>query len=258
MLTIRGLTKNFGGLRAVNNLDLSVEAGEIVGLIGPNGSGKTTVFNLVTGLVRPTVGDIFFLGKPIVGLAPERITQAGIARTFQNLRIFGRMSVLENVLVGTYPRTRSGLLRILARSPSERQEDQWAKELAIELLSLFGRRLSERIHDPASSLSYANRRRLEIARALATVPKLILLDEPTAGMNPTETHELMDVVRRIRDRGVTILLIEHDLTVIKGICRRVIVLDHGVAITQGSYDEIRNNEAVIEAYLGRADDAAGT
>jgi ABC-type branched-subunit amino acid transport system ATPase component len=248
-----GLTKDFGGLRAVDALDLRVEGGEIVGLIGPNGSGKTTVFNVITGLHRATAGRITFDHgrRNLTALPSHAITAVGIARTFQNQRLFGQMTVLENVLVGMHCRTRAGIAGILAGMPAVRAEKQRARERAAELLALFGTRLLPRADHPAWTLSYANRRRLEIARALGTAPRLLLLDEPAAGMNPTETQELMGDIRRIRDQSIAVLLIEHDMRVVRGICDRVVALDHGVKIAEGTFDEVRDTPALLEAYLGR-------
>jgi ABC-type branched-subunit amino acid transport system ATPase component len=251
LLEIAGLTKNFGGLRALQGLDLAVRDGESVGLIGPNGSGKTTVFNLVTGIYRATAGRIAFGGRELTGLRAHAITRLGIARTFQNQRLFARMTVLENVLVGLHCRTTAGIPRILLATPGARAERRRAEARALELLGLFGDRLLPRVHQAASTLSYANRRRLEIARALATAPRLLLLDEPAAGMNPTESRELIGDIERIRAGGVTILLIEHDMGVIRGLCDRVVALDHGTKIAEGSFDEVREAPAVLEAYLGR-------
>jgi len=253
LLETEGLTKDFGGLRAVHDLALRVEEGEIVGLIGPNGSGKTTVFNLITGLYRATEGRIRFDHgrRELVGLAPHVVTGLGIARTFQNQRLFSHMTVLENVLVGMHCRTRAGIATILLSTPGSRRERWRAEARAAELLGLFGDRLLPRAARPAWTLSYANRRRLEIVRALATEPRLLLLDEPAAGMNPTETRELMRDIERVRDRGVTILLIEHDMGVVRVICERVVALDHGTKIAEGRFEEVRQNPAVLEAYLGR-------
>ncbi|MGH7321238.1 MAG: ABC transporter ATP-binding protein [Candidatus Rokuibacteriota bacterium] len=248
-----GLTKDFGGLRAVDNLDLRVEDGEIVGLIGPNGSGKTTVFNVITGIHRATAGRLTFdQGREdLTALPSHAITALGIARTFQNQRLFGQMTVLENVLVGMHCRTRAGVAGILLGTPGARAEKRRAREQAAERLALFGERLLPRADHLAWTLSFANRRRLEIARALGTAPRLLLLDEPAAGMNPTETRELMRDIGRIRDGGVTVLLIEHDMRVVRGICERVVALDHGLKIAEGSFEEVRNNPALLEAYLGR-------
>lgn len=253
LLEVQKLTKDFGGLRAVNKLDFTLKEGEIAGLIGPNGSGKTTVFNLITGLLPVTEGHIFFKEKryDLVRLKPHQITALGIARTFQNQRLFNKMTVLENVLVGFHCRTRSGIWGSILRTPATRREQKEVKEKAIQLLEIFGMRLLDKRNDPAWTLSYANRRRLEIARALATQPVLLLLDEPAAGMNPQESRELMLDIKKIHDHGITILLIEHDMTIVKGICEHVIALDHGVKIAEGTFEEVRRNEKVIEAYLGR-------
>jgi ABC-type branched-subunit amino acid transport system ATPase component len=253
LLQVIGLTMTFGGLRAVDNLDLDVQAGEVVGLIGPNGSGKTTVFNVVSGLYRASAGRVL-LGaekRDLVGRAPHAITALGVARTFQNQRLFEQMSVLENVLVGRHCRTRSGPASVLMSLPAARAERQRAIERAQELLAFFGDRLAPRAGHAAATLSYANRRRLEIARALATEPRLLLLDEPAAGMNPTEKRELMDDVRRICGLGIAVLVIEHDMGLVQGLCARVAVLDHGVKIAEGPFHEVRRHPQVLEAYLGR-------
>jgi ABC-type branched-subunit amino acid transport system ATPase component len=253
LLETEGLTKDFGGLRAVQDLHFQVGEGEIVGLIGPNGSGKTTVFNLITGVHRATAGRVTLdQGRhDLVGLPSHAITALGVARTFQNQRLFNHMTVLENVLVGMHCRTRAGITRILLGTPGVRAERRRACDRGAELLALFGERLLPRSGEPAWTLSYANRRRLEIARALATEPRLLLLDEPAAGMNPTETRELMGDIRRIRDRGVTVFLIEHDMRVVRGICQRVVAMDHGTKIAEGSFEEVQRSPAVLEAYLGR-------
>ena len=251
LLEVRELTKDFGGLHALQGVDLDLFQGEILGIIGPNGSGKTTFFNMLSGLSPATGGRIMFDGHgDITRLAPHRITRLGIARTFQNQRLFNQMTVLENVLAAMVSRTHAGLLSIMLALPSAGAEQQAAENRALELLAVFGQRLVPRRDRPAFSLSYANRRRLEIARALATAPRLLLLDEPAAGMNPTETRELMADIVRIRDMGLTILLIEHDMRLVKGICSRVVAFDHGLKIAEGSFAEIRNHPAVIEAYLG--------
>jgi len=257
LLEVRGLCKDFGGLRALQAIDLDVHEGEIAGIIGPNGSGKTTFFNVLCGIHPATFGRIRF-GEhaDITRLAPHRVTRSGIARTFQNQRLFNQMTVLENVLAGMVARTRAGLLPIMFGMPGARAEKAAAEQRAVELLGLFGTRLEPRRDRQAFSLSYANRRRLEIARALATEPRLLLLDEPAAGMNPSETRELMGDIQRIRDAGLTILLIEHDMRLVKGICSRVVAFDHGVKITEGSFADVRNHPAVIEAYLGHRAAAA--
>jgi ABC-type branched-subunit amino acid transport system ATPase component len=242
----------FGGLKCVQELDMEVRSGEIVSVIGPNGAGKTTLFNLITGIYRPTTGDIVFEGKSIVGLQPHQITKRGIARTFQTLRLFLNMSVKENVMSGAFGRTRAGIFRSMLRTPGMRREEREINELAAERLSFFGERLmGYRWNQPAYSLSYANRRRLEIARATATGPRLLLLDEPAAGMNPQETHEITELIGQLRtDGGYTILVIEHDMHVVEGISDRVVALDHGVKIAEGSFHEVATDSRVVEAYLG--------
>ena len=252
MLEIGGLHKSFGGVHALAGVDLRVDEGEIVSVIGPNGAGKTSFFNIVTGLYPPDGGDIMFEGRSIVGLEPSEITEAGIARTFQNVRLFLNMTVLENVMVAQHCRTRAGAFRAVLRTPFLRTEEAEIEARAKEILSFFGTRLvGYRFDQPALSLSYANRRRLEIARAMATRPKLLLLDEPVAGMNPRETAELTGLIRKLREeRGFTVVVIEHDMRVVRDVSDRVIVLDHGVKIAEGSYDEVSSSEAVIEAYLG--------
>lgn len=260
LLEIHNLTKFFGGLKAVDHLSFQVGKGEIVGIIGPNGSGKTTVFNLISGFHRPTAGDIRFEStkqpESLVGLLPYQITTRGIARTFQNQHLFNNMTVLENVYVGMHCRTQSGILGAALRTRKTRQEQRAVQEKAYALLQIFGTRLTSMANALAYTLSYANRRRLEIARALATEPLLLLLDEPAAGMNPSETRELMNDIRRIRDQGITILLIEHDMSLVKGICERVIAMDHGEKITEGPFEAVRHNPRVIEAYLGRRESSA--
>jgi branched-chain amino acid transport system permease protein len=251
LLEIADLRKAFGGIQAVRGLDLTVMPGSIVAVIGPNGSGKTTFFNLVTGITRPDQGKVLLAGEDITGLKPDSIVERGVARTFQNLRLFANMSVLENALVGVHSRTRTGALGAVFRPPRVRREEEAARQRVLEVISIFGNRLMPRVQHLARTLSYANRRRLEITRALVTEPILLLLDEPTAGMNPTETLELTDQIRDLRQRGVTILLIEHKLNVVNEIADRVIVLDHGEKIAEGTPSEIQRNKEVLSAYLGR-------
>jgi ABC-type branched-subunit amino acid transport system ATPase component len=241
----------FGGLSVVSHLDLHVGEGEIVSVIGPNGAGKTTLFNLITGIYEPTEGDIVFAGESITGLDPHRITRKGIARTFQTLRLFLNMTVRENVMAAAYGHTRAGPLRSICRTPGQRREEREIRELAEKRLAFFGERLmGYRWDQPAYSLSYANRRRLEIARATATNPRLLLLDEPAAGMNPKETQEITELIGRLRDEGYTILVIEHDMHVVEGISDRVVALDHGVKIAEGSFEAVATDPRVVEAYLG--------
>jgi branched-chain amino acid transport system permease protein len=255
LLEIKDLRKSFGGIKAVNRIDLKVMPGSIVAIIGPNGSGKTTFFNLITGLIEPDGGAVLLAGEPVTGLKPHRIVEKGIARTFQNLRLFANMTLLENALVGAHTRTSAGAIGAVLRPPRVKREEVAARARALEILGLFGNRLMPRVQHLAFSLSYANRRRLEIARALVSEPVLLLLDEPTAGMNPTETLELTDQIRHLRERGVTILLIEHKLDVVNEIADRVIVLDHGEKIAEGTPKEVHSNKEVLRAYLGRTTDA---
>jgi branched-chain amino acid transport system ATP-binding protein len=247
----------FGGLKALNELDLVVDDREIVSVIGPNGAGKTTVFNVITGVYEPTGGEVRFLGDSIGGLAPHQVTRKGIARTFQSLRLFLNMSVIENVMAATYGNTKAMPWESILRLPRARREEREVRRLAEEVLSFFGQRLAGyRWEQPAYSLSYANRRRLEIARALATRPKLLLLDEPAAGMNPNETHEVTELISRLRNElGLAILVIEHDMHVVEGISDRVVALDHGVKVTEGTFDQVATHPAVVESYLGRDPEA---
>jgi len=252
MLELIAVQKQFGGLNALSGLDMHVDTGEIVSVIGPNGAGKSTMFNVITGLYGPSEGDVRFNGESIVGLAPNRITRLGISRTFQTVHLFPNMTVLENAMVGQHCRSRAGIFGSVARLPKVRREEQRIRERAKESLDFFGSRLAGyRQEQPAFALSYANRRRLEMARALATDPSMVLLDEPTAGMNPRETLELKDHIVRMRDElGLTVLVIEHDMRVVKGVSDRVIACDYGQKIGEGTYDEVAHNDRVIEAYLG--------
>lgn len=253
LLYLKTVSKRFGGLTAVQDVDLYVRPREIVSIIGPNGAGKTTVFNLITGIYRPTAGDIMLEGKSIASLNPDKIVRAGITRTFQNIRLFNNMTVLENVLVGQHTRLKTGVAGALFRPPHTRHEEKAAREHALELLSFFGTELIERQDEYVINLSYAYRRRVEIARALGANPKLLLLDEPTAGMNEVETLDAVKYVRRLRDElGLTILLIEHKLAVTMGISDRIAVLDYGRKIAEGLPEEIRRDERVIAAYLGKS------
>jgi branched-chain amino acid transport system ATP-binding protein len=252
LLELRGVSMAFGGLSVIDDLDLVVNEGEIVSVIGPNGAGKTTLFNLVTGIYRPHSGEILLGGGSLVGLPPHVITKRGVARTFQTLRLFLNMSVIENVMASQYGRTKVDILRAMLRTPGWRREERQIRARAEEKLSFFGQRLmGYRWDQPAYSLSYANRRRLEIARAMATEPRILLLDEPAAGMNPVETHEITEIIGELRDRGgYTILVIEHDMHVVEGISDRVVALDHGVKIAEGSFEQVATNPTVVEAYLG--------
>jgi branched-chain amino acid transport system ATP-binding protein len=257
ILEAKSITKQFGGLTAVNNVDFVIARGSISSLIGPNGAGKTTFFNMITGLYVPTAGDMLFAGRKLNGLKPHQVTALGVGRTFQNIRLFAYMTALENVLVGMHSRLHAQLPGIVVLTRKVRQEEATAQAKALDLLDYvgLGRRRAEEF---SKNLPYGDQRRLEIARALATDPLLLLLDEPTAGMNPQETAELTRLIRRIRDeRGITVLLIEHDMKVVMDISERITVLDHGAKIAEGSPEDVRSNEEVIEAYLGKGAAAHG-
>jgi branched-chain amino acid transport system permease protein len=253
LLELKNITQDFGGLKAVDNFSFALHEREILSIIGPNGAGKTTLFNIISGIYPPSSGSIYYEDKNITGLKPHKVVKAGIARTFQNLRLFNKMSILDNARVGRFCRTTAGPISVLLHLPRHKREEVETRQKAKEILALFGARLTGYRYDQeAMFLSYANRRRLEIARALATDAKLLLLDEPSAGMNPQETIEITGFIRTLRDKyGYTILVIEHKLNVVRTISDRVIALDHGVKIAEGSYDEVACSEQVIEAYLGR-------
>ena len=249
LLKINKLTKEFGGLKAVSNFNMEINKGELIGLIGPNGAGKTTAFNLMTGVYEPTSGQMDFDGKSLLGLKPYQVTQRGIARTFQNIRLFSDLSVLDNVKIAYHFHVKYGLTEAVLRVGRYYPEEDAIEQKAMECLKMF--KLDDRRDEIARNLPYGEQRRLEIARALAAQPQLLLLDEPAAGMNPQETHELMEMIRWIRDDlKLTILLIEHDMSLVMGVCERIYVLDYGSIIAEGTPLEIRNNPCVIEAYLG--------
>lgn len=253
LLELKDVTKIFGGLIAVNEVSFSVEPGSVVGLIGPNGAGKTTVFNCITGNYRPERGSIMFDGRDVTGVAPHRLVERGIARTFQSIRLFSTLSALENTLAGRHCRLRSGWLASMLHLPSQRREEREAVRRCMQELEFVG--LAEHAGETAGSLSYGNQRLLEIARALASDPRLLILDEPAGGMNDQETVALVDTITAIRDRGITVLLIEHDMRLVMRICEKLVVLENGCLIAQGAPEAVRSHPAVIEAYLGAEDEA---
>ncbi|MCM3568489.1 ABC transporter ATP-binding protein [Neobacillus mesonae] len=252
VLKINNVSKNFGGISALTDISFSINKGEIFGLIGPNGAGKTTMFNCITSIFPPSSGEILFLDENITGIKPHKITNKGICRTFQNIRLFSQMSVLENVLVGGHSQSHSGVFSGVFRTKSQRNEEEKLRSTARELLELVG--LSEFEDAVAENLAYGQQRRLEIARALASDPKLLLLDEPAAGMNDTETADLYYLIKKVQERGVTTLLIEHDMPLVMRLCDRITVLNFGKKLAEGTPEEIQNNQEVIEAYLGSEGD----
>ncbi|MGN1400933.1 MAG: ABC transporter ATP-binding protein [Bacillus sp. (in: firmicutes)] len=252
VLDIRNISKHFGGISALTDISFTVEQGEIHGLIGPNGAGKTTLFNVITNVYLPSGGEIIFNGENITGLKSHKITSSGICRTYQNIKLFPQMTVLENVMVGGHSQSSAGVLRSVFRMPSQKQEEGQLRAIAEELLEMVG--LSSQINMISENLSYGQQRRVEIARALASKPRLLLLDEPAAGMNEKETDSLYDLIKRVQQRGITVLIIEHDMPLVMKLCDRITVLNFGKKLAEGTPDEIQDNSAVVEAYLGVEED----
>lgn len=256
LLEARNITMQFGGLKAVDNLEFHINQGELMGLIGPNGAGKTTVFNMLTGVYQPTSGDVLFMGKSLKGLKPFQISRLGVTRTFQNIRLFKELTVLENVMIAGGQHTNYSMIDAVLRNQKYDHQEQNLKKNALELLSIFD--LDNKADIQAGGLPYGQQRKLEIIRALATNPKLICLDEPAAGMNHNETHHLMETIAQIRKQfNLTVLLIEHDMKLVMGICERIVVLDHGTKIDEGSAKHIQSSKKVIEAYLGTDEELTG-
>ncbi|MEH6940657.1 ABC transporter ATP-binding protein [Bacillus sp. JJ722] len=252
VLEIKNISKNFGGISALTDVTFTINKGEIYGLIGPNGAGKTTIFNVITNMYAPSSGEIKFFEQPITGIKPHKITNKGICRTFQNIRLFSQMTAIENVLVGGHSRSSSGVLKSVFRTKSQKLEEEKLQATAVELLDLVG--LSQHHDIIAENLAYGQQRRLEIARAMASNPKLLLLDEPAAGMNETETESLFGLIKQVQTRGITTLIIEHDMPLVMKLCDRITVLNFGKKLAEGTPQEIQNNQEVIEAYLGSEED----